>query len=80
MCRVAALLRPVPSPRHVVWQYIWTCAPALLCNGGFNLFLPESVIQLTGEPVEANYSICDGKGRNGKTTGGYKGKYIMLDG
>lgn len=34
-------------------------------------------MQLNGEPVEANYSIRDGKGCNGKTTGGYKGKYII---
>lgn len=34
-------------------------------------------MQLNGESVEANYSIRDGKGRNGKTTGGYKGKYII---
>ncbi len=32
-------------------------------------------MQLNGEPVEANYSIRDGKGRNGKTTGGYKGEF-----
>ncbi|MFU2374454.1 MAG: hypothetical protein ACM674_08610, partial [Bacteroidales bacterium] len=56
--------------------------PALLCNGSSNLFgwivfLPERVMQLNGESVEANYSIRDGKGRNGKTTGGYKGKYII---
>ena len=34
-------------------------------------------MQLNGESVEANYSIRDGKGRNGKKTGGYKGKYII---
>lgn len=34
-------------------------------------------MQLNGESVEANYSTRDGKGRNGKTTGGYKGKYII---
>lgn len=34
-------------------------------------------MQLNGEPVEANYSIRDGDGRNGKTTGGYKGNYII---
>lgn len=82
MCRIAALLRPVPSPRCAVWLDIWTCAPGLLCNGSSNLFgwivfLPERVMQLNGESVEANYSIRDGKGRNGKTTGGYKGKYII---
>lgn len=32
---------------------------------------------VNGELVEANYSTRDGKGRNGKTTGGYKGKYII---
>lgn len=82
LCHVAALLRPVPLPRRVVWQDIWNCAPGLLCNGSFNrfgwiVFLPERVMQLNGESVEANYSIRDGKGRNGKTTGGYKGKYII---
>lgn len=82
MCRIAALLRPVPSPRRAVWLDIWTCAPGLLCNGSFNrfgwiVFLPERVMQHNGESVEANYSIRDGKGRNGKTTGGYKGKYII---
>ena len=41
------------------------------------VFLPERVMQLNGESVEANYSIRDGKRRNGKTTGGYKGKYII---
>lgn len=41
------------------------------------VFLPERGMQLNGESVEANYSIRDGKGRNGKTTGGYKGKYII---
>lgn len=34
-------------------------------------------MQLKGEPVDANYSIRDGDSRNGKTTGGYKGKYII---
>lgn len=34
-------------------------------------------MQLNGESVEANYSIRNGKGRNGKTTGGYKGNYII---
>lgn len=34
-------------------------------------------MQLNGESVEANYSTRDGKGRNGKTTGGYKGKYVI---
>ena len=82
MCRVAALLRPVPLPRRVVWQDIWTCALALRRNDsstrfGWIVFLPERVMQLNGESVEANYSIRDGKGRNGKTTGGYKGKYII---
>lgn len=41
------------------------------------VFLPERGMQLNGESVEANYSIRDGNGRNGKTTGGYKGKYII---
>ena len=82
MCHVDGLLRPVPLPRRAVWQDIWTCTPALLCNGSLNrfgwiVFLSERVMQLNGESVEANYSIRDGKGRNGKTTGGYKGKYII---
>ena len=82
MCHVDGLLRPVLLPRRAVWQDIWTCTPALLCNGSFNrfgwiVFLSERVMQLNGESVEANYSIRDGKGRNGKTTGGYKGKYII---
>lgn len=80
MCRVAALLRPVQSPRRAVWQDIWTCTPALLCNGSSTRLvdsIPERVMQLNGESVEANYSIRDGKGRNGKTSGGYKGKYII---
>ena len=34
-------------------------------------------MQLNGEPVEANYGIRDGDSRNGKATGGYKGKYII---
>lgn len=82
MCHVDGLLRPVLLPRRAVWQDIWTCAPELLCNGSSNrfgwiVFLPERVMQLNGESVEANYSTRDGKGRNGKTTGGYKGKYII---
>lgn len=82
MCHVAGLLRPVPLPRRAVWQDIWTCAFALRRNDsstrfGWIVFLPERVMQLNGESVEANYSIRDGKGRNGKTTGGYKGKYII---
>lgn len=82
MCHVDGLLRPVLLPRRAVWQDIWTCTPALLCNGSFNrfgwiVFLSERVMQLNGESVEANYSTRDGKGRNGKTTGGYKGKYII---
>lgn len=34
-------------------------------------------MQLKGEPIDANYSIRDGDSRNGKATGGYKGKYII---
>lgn len=83
MCHVDGLLRPVPLPRRAVWQDIWICAPGLLCTGSSNrfgwiVFLPERVMQLNGESVEANYSTRDGKGRNGKTTGGYKGKYIII--
>lgn len=32
---------------------------------------------LKGEPVDAAYSLRDGDKRTGKTTGGYKGKYII---
>lgn len=34
-------------------------------------------IQLSGEPIEASYSLRDGDSRTGKTNGGYKGKYII---
>ena len=32
---------------------------------------------LKGEPVDAAYSLREGDKRTGKTTGGYKGKYII---
>lgn len=34
-------------------------------------------IQLRGEPIDASYGLRDGDSRTGKTTGGYKGKYII---
>lgn len=34
-------------------------------------------IQLCGEPIDASYGLRDGDSRTGKTTGGYKGKYII---
>lgn len=34
-------------------------------------------MQLNGEPIEGRYSLRDGDNRTGKTTGGYKGKYII---
>jgi len=34
-------------------------------------------LQLTGKPVDVTYSVRDGSNRTGKTTGGYKGKYII---
>ena len=34
-------------------------------------------LQLAGLPVEASYNLRDGDKRTGKTTGGYKGKYII---
>lgn len=34
-------------------------------------------MMLAGEPVDASYSLRDGDGREGKTAGGYKGKYII---
>ena len=34
-------------------------------------------MMMAGAPVDASYSIRDGDGREGKTTGGYKGKYII---
>lgn len=33
--------------------------------------------QLAGEPIDAAYSLREGDKRTGKTTGGYKGKYII---
>lgn len=33
--------------------------------------------QLAGEPIEAAYGLRDGDKRTGKTSGGYKGKYII---
>lgn len=32
---------------------------------------------LAGEPIEASYGLREGDTRTGKTTGGYKGKYII---
>jgi predicted secreted protein len=34
-------------------------------------------MQLKGEPITATYSLRDGDKRTGKTTGGYKGSYII---
>ena len=34
-------------------------------------------MQLNGEPIDGRYSLRDGDQRTGKTTGGYKGKYII---
>lgn len=34
-------------------------------------------MQLKGKPIEATYSVRDGDQRTGKTTGGYKGMYII---
>lgn len=34
-------------------------------------------MQLSGKPVEVMYSLRDGDKRTGKTTGGYKGKYLI---
>lgn len=33
--------------------------------------------QLSGKPIDASYSIREGSTRNGKSAGGYKGKYII---
>lgn len=34
-------------------------------------------LMLAGEPIEASYALRDGDKRTGKTTGGYKGKYLI---
>ena len=34
-------------------------------------------MQLAGEPIDASYGLREGDTRAGKTTGGYKGKYII---
>lgn len=34
-------------------------------------------LMLAAEPVEATYSLRDGDTRTGKTTGGYKGQYLI---
>ena len=34
-------------------------------------------LMLAGEPIEASYNLRDGDKRTGKTSGGYKGKYII---
>ena len=34
-------------------------------------------MQLAGEPVEGSYSVREGEGREGKKSGGYKGKYLI---
>lgn len=34
-------------------------------------------MQLSGMPVEASYSVREGDGREGKTAGGYQGRYLI---
>ena len=34
-------------------------------------------MQLAGEPVEGSYSVREGDGREGKKSGGYKGRYLI---
>lgn len=34
-------------------------------------------LMLAGKPVEASYNVRNGNERTGKTSGGYKGKYII---
>lgn len=34
-------------------------------------------MQLAGDPIDASYGLREGDTRTGKTTGGYKGKYII---
>ena len=34
-------------------------------------------LMLAGKPVEASYNVRNGSERTGKTSGGYKGKYII---
>lgn len=34
-------------------------------------------LQLAGEPVECSYNVREGSTREGKTSGGYKGKYLI---
>lgn len=34
-------------------------------------------MMIAGEPVDGAYSVREGAGRTGKTTGGYKGKYLI---
>ena len=34
-------------------------------------------LQLAGTPVEGTYSVREGDGREGKTAGQYRGKYII---
>jgi len=34
-------------------------------------------LQLAGKPVEVTYSVRESDGRTGKTTGGYKGNFII---
>ena len=34
-------------------------------------------MQLKGEPIEASYNVREGQTREGKTTGGYKGTYLI---
>ena len=34
-------------------------------------------MQLAGEPIDGTYNLRDGSERTGKTTGGYKGKYLI---
>ena len=46
-------------------------------SGGMPTYDELKALMLAGEPIEASYSLRDGDGREGKTAGGYKGKYII---
>ena len=46
-------------------------------SNGMPTYDELKALMLAGEPIEASYSLRDGDGREGKTAGGYKGKYII---
>ena len=51
----------------------------VLLDGGAEMPTYDQLkaMQLAGEPVDVNYNIREGAGREGKSEGGYSGKYLI---